>query len=108
MTMLPAATTGTSIGRPRSHSTICTAGARIAAPPSSASRQPGRAAAAEEEPVAATLVMDGCSAAAAHSRGNAMKPASIGPPGTYGPLIVTTPKVVSAARRMTTDSASSQ
>ena len=30
--MLPAATTGTSMGRPRSHSSICTAGARMAAP----------------------------------------------------------------------------
>jgi hypothetical protein len=80
MTMLPAATTGTSIGWLRSHSTICTAGARTAAAPSRASRQRGRRVVIGV-PAAATLVIEGCRAAAAHSRGKAMKPVSIGPPG---------------------------
>jgi hypothetical protein len=61
--MLPAATTGTSIGRPRVHSRSWTAGARMAAAPSKARRQPGRRS-ATGAPGAATTVMDGCSAAA--------------------------------------------
>jgi len=42
ITMLPAATTGTSMGRPLDHSSICTAGARMAAAPRGTSRQRGR------------------------------------------------------------------
>ena len=78
--MLPAATTGTSIGRPRVHSSICTAGARIAAPPSRTRRQPGRR--AETGGLgAATSAMDGCSAAAPQPSRKIMNRASIGLPG---------------------------
>ena len=77
--MLPAATTGTSIGRPRSHSTICTAGARMAAPPGRARRQPGRM--VPVGAAVATTAIDGCRAAAPQSSGKAMNPASSGLPG---------------------------